>query len=339
MKVEAGKIARPRKGGADQEVLYNLPNQSAARVVKWLATPGPDQNTRVRLTGQAANEYADRFQVEYRDGENWLKYGSPLSLDGSGEINLDLPVYMNGKTDGAGATVYRVVESVPDAYTSKTYNIGDGAYYQTFHQDERRVISREFSLEEAREQGKPAPVQTINITNIPRSGIALTKYNAGYGASADDMKSQITFSRAGAGAAEFQLLRKTGEHSYEPVGRGQTNGEGNIAFANLDIWNDNGSKIEYYWYEVPQPETRLEVYDSEYAGGSENLLQAVPGAVIAGVSYDSALLAGPFELTADSTARAYAYNVVQKLPVWVEKQDGSAKETVIWTDGDPQTPV
>ena len=56
------------------------------------------------LTGQAANEYADRFQVEYRDGENWLKYGSPLSLDGSGEINLDLPVYMNGKTDGAGAT-------------------------------------------------------------------------------------------------------------------------------------------------------------------------------------------------------------------------------------------
>lgn len=91
--------------------------------------------------------------------------------------------------------MYRVVESVPDAYTSKTYNIGDGAYYQTFHQDERRVISREFSLEEAREQGKPAPVQTINITNIPRSGIALTKYNAGYGASADDMKSQITFSR------------------------------------------------------------------------------------------------------------------------------------------------
>lgn len=55
------------------------------------------------------------------------------------------------------------------------------------------------------------------------------------------------------------------------------------------------------------------------------------------MSYDSALLAGPFELTADSTARAYAYNVVQKLPVWVEKQDGSAKETVIWTDGDPQT--
>ena len=49
------------------------------------------------------------------------------------------------------------------------------------------------------------------------------------------------------------------------------------------------------------------------------------------------MLAGPFELIVDSTVRAYAYNVAQKLPVWIEKRDGSAKETVIWTDSDPET--
>ena len=156
----------------------------------------------MQLGGQAVEAFAGRFQVEYRDGENWLKYGNPLSLDGSGEIYLDLPVYRNGKTESAEATVYRVVESVPEAYTSKTYNVGDGAYYQTFDPDARQVVSREFTLEEAREQGKPAPVQTINITNIPRSNIALTKYNAGYGASGDDRKSWITSEKAGAAAAE-----------------------------------------------------------------------------------------------------------------------------------------
>ena len=108
-------------------------------------------------------------------------------------------------------------------------------------------------------------------------------------------------------------------------------------FSNLDIWTDNGSKIEYYWYEMPQSGTRLEVFDSEYASGSENRLQTVTGAVIDGVSHDAAMLAGPFELIVDSTVRAYAYNVAQKLPVWIEKRDGSAKETVIWTDSDPET--
>ncbi len=337
VKVEAGRIARPRKGGADQEVLYNLPNQSAVRVVKWLAKPGQEQETRVQLGGQAVEAFAGRFQVEYRDGENWLKYGDPLSLGGSGEIYLDLPVYRNEKTESAEATVYRVVESVPEAYTSKTYNVGDGAYYQTFDPDARQVVSREFTLEEAREQGKPAPVQTINITNIPRSNIALTKYNAGYGASGDDRKSWITSEKAGAAAAEFQLLRKTGEGRYDLVGSGQTDENGNIVFSNLDIWTDNGSKIEYYWYEMPQSGTRLEVFDSEYASGSENRLQTVTGAVIDGVSYDAVMLGGPFELTVDSTVRAYAYNVAQKLPVWIEKRDGSAKETVIWTDSDPET--
>ena len=63
VKVEAGRIARPRKGGADQEVLYNLPNQSAARVVKWLAKPGQEQETRVQLGGQAVEAFAGRFQV------------------------------------------------------------------------------------------------------------------------------------------------------------------------------------------------------------------------------------------------------------------------------------
>ena len=69
----------------------------------------------------------------------------------------------------------------------------------------------------------------------------------------------------------------------------------------------------------------------------QNTPAALRTAVIDGVSHDAAMLAGPFELTVDSTVRAYAYNVAQKLPVWIEKRDGSAKETVIWTDSDPET--
>lgn len=334
VKVEAGKIARPAKAGNPQAIIYNLPNKSAAKVVKWIATPGRDQDTREQLTGQATAAYGKTFRVEYRDGDRWALYRADLSLDGNGEIDLDLPVYVNGRTDGAEATVYRVVENVPDAYTSKTYQSGDAAFYQTYSQAERQVISREFNL---MEPGEQVPMQVINITNIPRSGMALTKYNAGYGAAAEDGKASITWNAAGAGAAEFQLLRKTGDRQYTAVGTAKTDRNGSIAFANLDIWNESGSKIEYYWYEAPQAGNKLEVFDTEYASDARGKMQTVTEAVIDGAAYDAVELAGPFELAADSTARAYAYNVAQKVPVWVEKQDGSAKNAVLWSDSDKDT--
>lgn len=336
VEVAPGKIARPGKGGEKLETIFNYPNKSAVKVVKWIATPGQERDEREPVSSQQAKDYAKLFRVEYKQGnDNWTVYQENLSLDEKGEIYLDLPVYMNGKTEDAEATVYRVVEAVPNAYTSKTYQDGEAAYYQTYSQEDRLVTSREFTL---KEPGELISMETVNITNILRSGIALAKYNAGYAAvSGDNGKAQITSKPAGQGEATFQLLQKTGENAYRSVGSGKTNAQGEIAFSNLDIWDGDGEKIEYYWYEAPKSGNKLEVFDGEYDSDAAGKTLTVSNVQIDSQSYDTAVLAGPFELTAGSPVRAYAYNVAQKLPVWIYKQDKGTGETVFWVNNNEDT--
>jgi len=327
--VEAGRIAHPAKGAQTVPVIYNLPNRAAAQLVKWIANPESGDRTRIASGISAFN---GRFRVEYQKADgSWETFKDNISLGNGGDVTLDLPVYVDGKSDSAAPTTYRAVELVPDAYTSMSY--GEGEFEQTYQPDGRMVISKTFQMAEP---DTSTGLKVINITNILRGSIRLEKYQAGYANADGGANSVITTAKAGAGQAEFYLLKKDGDR-YVTVGRAATDKNGNIAFSNLDVWAADGSRIQYYWYEVAQEGSKLEVFDAAHTSGADSMTLTASGVEIGGQVMDNVTIAGPFELAAGSETAAFAYNVAQKVPVWVEKKDQGTKETVVYDKNNPET--
>ena len=106
--VEAGRIAHPAKGAQAVPVIYNLPNRAAAQLVKWIANPESGDRTRIASGISAFN---GRFRVEYQKADgSWETFKDNISLGNGGDVTLDLPVYVDGKSDSAVPTTYRAVE-------------------------------------------------------------------------------------------------------------------------------------------------------------------------------------------------------------------------------------
>ena len=325
--VEAGRIARPAKGSQETPVIYNLPNRAAAQLVKWIANPESGERTRI---ASGIGAFDGRFRVEYQKADgSWQTFKDNISLGKDGDVTLDLPVYVDGKGDSAAPTTYRAVELVPDAYTSMSY--GEGEFEQTYRPEGRMVISKTFQMAEP---DTSTGLKVINITNILRGSIRLEKYQAGY---ADGgAGSVISTAKAGAGQAEFYLLKKDGDR-YVTVKKAATDKNGNIAFSNLDVWALDGSRVQYYWYEAAQEGSRLEVFDAAHASGAKSMTFVASGVEIGGQVKDNVTIAGPFELAAGSETAAFAYNVAQKVPVWVHKKDQGTRENVVYDKNDPET--
>ena len=77
--------------------------------------------------------------MEYQKADgSWETFKDNISLGNGGDVTLDLPVYVDGKSDSAVPTTYRAVELVPDAYTSMSY--GEGEFEQTYQPDGLSLI-------------------------------------------------------------------------------------------------------------------------------------------------------------------------------------------------------
>ena len=146
----------------------------------------------------------------------------------------------------------------------------------------RMVISKTFQMAEP---DTSTGLKVINITNILRGSIRLEKYQAGYANADGGANSVITTAKAGAGQAEFYLLKKDGDR-YVTVGRAATDKNGNIAFSNLDVWAADGSRIQYYWYEAAQEGSKLEVFDAAHTSGADSMTLTASGVEIGGHAGD-----------------------------------------------------
>ena len=116
-------------------------------------------------------------------------------------------------------------------------------------------------------------MKVINITNILRVPFALEKYQAGY---ADGgAGSVISTAKAGAGQAEFYLLKKDGDR-YVTVKKAATDKNGNIAFSNLDVWALDGSRVQVLLARGSAGGSRLEVFDAAHASGAKSMTPLGP---------------------------------------------------------------
>lgn len=364
-------ISVPSYNSEPQGTIYNYPNLDAVTVTKYIdmdpsvTTGGSIKTiTDAVFTNIDTTTFDNRFKVQYSNNENgpWADCGTTTySLGANGSFVCDLPVYYGGKTVSAGDSPsssdsrswYRVVEKVPDAYTSKAYaNVmaNGNTFNQTFDpaaSGGASVISKPFQMNEP---GTSASPKEVSIVNILRGTAGLEKFVSEYKQAPESAgNAAITTVSAGENnAASFYLLKQTGTQQtpqYEQVGlMVSTDKNGKITIPNLDVWDSDGNKIQYYWYEVPTDGRTLEVYDSNSTQQGQNRVQTAQLITIDGQSITGASIAGPFELTAGGSVSAYAYNVLQKIPVWFNKEvklTGLSRivtnSKIVWDDSNMDT--
>lgn len=345
------KFAVPVDGeGKEVPILYNEPNKAGIKITKWLYNDS-EGDAYVRISGSAAESYAKAFTVEYNNGGGWAavpETDTGLSLGTDGTVILDLPLYYGGnQMEGAESTQYRVVEAVPQGYTSMRYEnqqVGGPGIDSLCSQDYvnqdgmQTVTTAGVKLEQGR-------VVNFNVINIPRGSIQLIKNSAQYEVVSESGQSAIRmrYDQAEEGR-EFYLFRQVGS-GYEQAAYGVTGADGVVSVNDIDIWDAAGNAINYYWYEKPVADKNeiLEVYDKEYqekGSNGENKAGTIASITIhddnGASDIAGAVLAGPFNLSRESTTTAHAYNVQQKIPYWISKEDNFNK-SIKWDDHDAYT--
>lgn len=346
------KFSVPVNGeGNDVPVLYNEPNKAGVQITKWLYNDSQEDNAFVKISGSAAEQYAKAFTVEYNNGSGWMavpETGTGLSLGTDGTVMLDLPIYYGGnKAEGTEFTQYRVIEAVPQGYTSKSYENQQVGGPGTDSICNQEYVNRDGvqTVATAGVKLEQEEVVNFNVINIPRGSIQLIKNTAEFEVVSESGRSSIRmrYDQAEQGR-EFCLLKQSGSE-YELAASGITGAGGVIVFDDIDIWDAEGNAINYYWYEKPSAEKNeiLEVYDKEYQGkgsAGDNKAGAIASITIKDNSgtynIDGAVLAGPFNLSRESTTTAYAYNVQQKIPYWINKED-NFNQDIKWNDHDAGT--
>ncbi|RGZ01542.1 SpaA isopeptide-forming pilin-related protein [Clostridium sp. AM58-1XD] len=320
--VEGSKLTTVSGG-----TIVNKVNEGSLTVEKMVE----DGNSYVTMGEYPAAiaDYNGAFTIQQSlDGNTWSdwKVGISLGTEGEsqGKIQETVPVYQLDETGAVTGTYqYRIVENVPQGYQS----LSSDSLEQVYDETGRTVTTKEKLLRWDEPSGKY--VQTYNVYNIPEGQLNLIKKQLSYDEESGELKDTVQPGKT------FWLFRKTDDGRYERVViTGPENSvidswisdeNGRISLAGLLI-RENGTAVEYYWYEADTAEHEI-FHGYSSADTKEENDRTTEIADLPGVT-GTARLAGPFAATPYMTkddsqvAAAYGYNVVQKFPLWIEKLDG-----------------
>lgn len=271
------------------------------------------------------------FTIQQKTGEGeWTNYRTEQSLGSDGSLTASgLPVYVlddNGNV--TGTYEYRVVETVPDAYSAVTI---DGV--QIYDPTAGTVATEGITLSG---ENNTIVSGTLSIYNIPTGMLNLHKYQVTVDAATGDSDSTNAVNKI------FQLYRKLNDGTFQrvsvPSGTGsknvwETKQDGTVNLTGLPVWDENGTLIQYYWYETPASQNGADLYGytqstSDFGDSGKVTPETVLVENVEGADEGTAgpmEMYGPFSAAAsldgNSAPTLYAYNVEQKYPIWVEKLD------------------
>lgn len=322
----------------DQNVIINAANRSVITVTKEVKDYDTDEY--VKITSDL-NKYEKVFTIQiYNETTNsWETYtpgGTLIGLETTGEhagtFSFTLPI-LKAHGDQMISARYRILETVPAGYTAETI---DGI--QEFNPDDGIqgvVTSREFTLTSGQKEN-------IVIRDMPQGTLALNKQAVEY-----KLQEDGTYGLEYRGSNnKFYLFKKIGD-SYEMIPNTKSNPfyqttelNSGITKQNLDIQDENGQPVEYFWYEADQESyVQLDAYSKPYedgVGSTDKRLLTGQTININGTKITNASLIGPFTLKLGTEPTAYVYNVIQKVPYWVTKLDIDTKQEIVWKTNKPE---
>lgn len=247
-------------------------------------------------TAAAAGKRADfnrAFSIQKKVGDNWISANSAMySLDSNSRFTTLLPI-----VDAQGNTIeYRIVETVPAGYTYENPNLKAEITSETINST--TYVYHTFKL-------SPFNSASLDLHNGQQGKIRLAKYDISMSSGG------LNVNNPGANKG-FTLYRKNGS-AYEVVQTNVTPANGILDFSNLEVFDNQNNKYEYYLSEVVPAGYELEVYN----GNSSQPLNKVQ----ATVDGNPVTLHGSFTISRESQLAIRAYNVPQKVPYLIRKVD------------------
>ena len=310
--------------GISSNTLVNKANKGVVKVSQYIKDFTTGGYERLSVSNQ---DLKKSFTIEKKAGGVWLPVeGLAQSGIESGSFTWVLPVYESGQGKNGSAITYRVKEILPSAYTAVSI---EGEQKVEESGSLRYVITEPFQLDQAFEN---QIVKEISVKNIPRGSLQLFQNAAEYKA---QEKGQ-SLSYIPESGKEIYLFKKTGG-SYELVASKSTDAQGSIRLDNLDVEDEKGQPIEYYWYEKTDEGKKLFAYEKPYSSGSKQEVRLTRGDItLKGTQIKNAELIGPFRIGADieEPSAAYVYDVVQRVPFWAVIKDAVSKKEVLWKAAD-----
>ena len=289
-------VTVPRNGTGTLEVT-NQYNTAYVKLQKRVEKYDDGKYQFVNVDQSNFSQFANAFTLEESkdNGESWNDVTGFVnqSINDSGvwaPIN-PLPVY----DENGDPIQYRFKEKLPDGWHGKDEQNG-------------YVYTEAFTLETVCGKGQK-DAHTEIMQNTQNAAITLTKKFVTMEGDGEQKTSN-----ANADQASFTLYKKVGEKSLEEVSK-ETTKDGVISFTDLAI-RENEQDITYYLEEQAVPGYKLELGSDK---GNLSIL-----------TIDGKTVIGPitFAKTENRLVSFTAYNVEQKLPVKIVKQDSTTTREV-----------
>ncbi|MFW6680136.1 doubled motif LPXTG anchor domain-containing protein [Lacrimispora sp. AGF001] len=268
--------------------LVNTLNQAKVQVTKLLQK---DDGTYQSVPQQFKGNFDNHFWFETTtDGNSWTRVSvnskETYSLDGNSGFEAVLPVYDNVNRE----IRYRVVEELPDGYSDGN---PAGSGFTTETKNSKTYLYKEFTL-------VPLKTTSVEIKNN-RQGVLKLQKEAW---TIVNNKNKISINQNNTkGGYHFKLYATdTDKTNYTEVSTDITDEYGNIIVKNLDI------NKAYYWGEVENTDY-LEAEVEEQTKGKVE------------INGEKVSLIGPYKVSRETDTIVKAYNISQKVPFWLYKQD------------------
>lgn len=308
-------------GLSTENVVVNTKNEASLRVTK-LVQEADGIYKSISSYPAAIDDFKEAFTIQKRlkgssSEAEWQNVNTAgLSLNKDGQIQLTVEQYQLGTNgENEGEWEYRVIEKVPDGYTSMTRVDSGGTTLQTYDEAEGTVTTKAYSFIKGSID--------ISVYNRPLGQLKLTKQTTGININGQQYRipAEGKIFWLYAADSEGNYVRQSVDVNRAKVDSWETSKNGVIDVAGLPVYDEAGGLKQYYWYEASEGD------DTILYGGSSSgsVIDATEIKVTENDEDKTISVIGPFTAVPyveKNVATVYAYNQEQKYPLWIEKLNG-----------------